>query len=65
MKTELELRQLFKNLSDCYADTGWLSNGKYIEGPLVQAMTEDTFIKLMMEIVPHREEKDSNEKHTK
>lgn len=40
--TELELRQMFKNLSDCYADTGRFENdGSYTEGEVIQAMTED------------------------
>ena len=42
---ELELRQMFKNLSDCYADTGRFENdGSYTEGEVIQAMTEDRFI---------------------
>ncbi len=46
--TELQLRQLFKNLSDCYADTGRFENdGSYTEGEVIQAMTEDRFIEAM------------------
>lgn len=41
--TELELRQMFKNLSDCYADTG------RTEGLVIQAMTEDRFIEALKE----------------
>jgi hypothetical protein len=45
---ELELRQLFKNLSDCYANTGRFENdGSYTEGEVVQAMTEDRFIEAL------------------
>jgi hypothetical protein len=47
---ELELRQLFKNLSDCYADTGRFENdGSYTEGEVIQAMTEDRFIEALKE----------------
>jgi len=47
---ELELRQLFKNLSNCYADTGRFENdGSYTEGEVIQAMTEDRFIEAMKE----------------
>jgi len=46
--TELELRQMFKNLSDCYADTGRFENdGSYTEGEVIQAMTEDRFIEVL------------------
>lgn len=42
---EDNLRQLFKELSDCYADTGRFENdGSYTEGEVIQAMTEDRFI---------------------
>lgn len=48
--TELELRQMFKNLSDCYADTGKFENdGSYTEGEVIQAMTEDRFIEALKE----------------
>jgi hypothetical protein len=48
--TELELRQIFKNLSDCYADTGRFENdGSYTEGEVIQAMTEDRFIEALKE----------------
>lgn len=46
--TEIELRQMFKNLSDCYADTGRFENdGSYTEGDVIQAMTEDRFIEAL------------------
>ena len=59
---EQQLRQLFKNNSDCYADTGeWVYNEDlvyptsgdkiYIEGDIIQAMTEDKFIELLKEIL--------------
>lgn len=48
--TELKLRQMFKNLSDCYADTGRFENdGSYTEGEVIQAMTEDRFIEALKE----------------
>ncbi len=41
------LRQLFKNMSDCYADT-WIDIGTEMkQGDVVQAMTEDGFISLL------------------
>lgn len=46
MKTELELRQMFKNFSDCYADT-WKPRdheGLMIKGEVIQALTEEKFI---------------------
>jgi hypothetical protein len=47
--SELELRQIFKNQSDCYADTRkWDTDGIETEGPVIQAMTEDMFIKVLM-----------------
>jgi hypothetical protein len=47
---ELELRQMFRNLSDCYADTGRFENdGSYSEGEVIQAMTEDRFIEALRE----------------
>lgn len=47
-KEEDKLRQMFKNQSDCYADTGQIdSDGKYIEGVVIQAMTEDRFIETL------------------
>jgi hypothetical protein len=47
---EVKLRQIFKNLSDCYADTGSFENdSSYREGEVIQAMTEDTFIKIINE----------------
>ena len=45
---QLELRQMFKNLSDCYADTGRFENdGSYSEGEVIQAITEDRFIEIL------------------
>lgn len=44
---ELELRQIFKNQSDCYADT-WLDIGvDMIQGKVIPAMTEDRFIETL------------------
>lgn len=45
---EIELRQMFKNNSDCYADTGRFENdGSYTDGDVIQAMTEDRFIEVL------------------
>jgi len=41
---EEQLRQMFKNLSDCYADTWHSERGFMEEGEVIQAMTEDKFI---------------------
>ncbi len=41
MKTENQIRQIFRNLSDCYADNGG--------GPLIPAMTEDQFLEAIKE----------------
>lgn len=46
---EIKLRQLFKNLSDCYADTHVFSEEGFIEGEVIQAMTEDRFIETLRE----------------
>ena len=46
---EIELRQMFKNRSDCYADT-WLDIGiEMQQGEVIQAMTEDRFIETLRE----------------
>ena len=47
---ELELRQLFKNMSDCYADTWEDGVEQPVEGEVIQAMTEDRFIEVIKEI---------------
>lgn len=48
---EKQLRQLFKNSSDCYADTGrFETDGSYTEGEVIQAMTEDKFIEILGEL---------------
>lgn len=45
--TEEELRQVFRNHSDCYSDT-WVDVGiEMKQGPVIQAMTEDQFIKVL------------------
>jgi hypothetical protein len=46
---EPELRQLFKNRSDCYADTWYENDGNFVEGDVIQAITEDEFIELLKE----------------
>lgn len=48
---EQKLRQLFKNSSDCYADTHWYSDDTVpatkVEGEVIQAITEDKFVELI------------------
>jgi len=46
---EEELRQLFKNRANCYADT-WSQDGlgaPMVEGAVIQAMDEDCFIETL------------------
>ena len=49
---EEELKQLFENRSDCYADTNeFNSQGVFVmEGEVVQAMTKDRFIEVLKEL---------------
>ena len=48
---EEQLRQLFKDRSDCYADTWEIMDCEtHIEGEVIQAMTEDRFVEIMNEI---------------
>lgn len=45
---EEELRILFRNNSDCYADTWKTENdGSWHEGKTIQALTEDKFIEII------------------
>ena len=44
---EKKLRQIFKNESDCYADTWHSERGFMEEGEVIQAMTEDRFIEVI------------------
>lgn len=46
--TDARLRQLFKNNSDCYADT---RDDKGNDGDVIQGMTEDVFLKVVKEII--------------
>jgi len=47
-KLRTKLRTLFRNNSDCYADTWKFDNdGNKIEGAVIQAMTEDKFVELL------------------
>lgn len=49
--TEQELRQLFKNSSDCNADT-WIDIGiEMKQGVLIRAMTEDKFIEIVTNLI--------------
>ncbi len=46
--SEEEIRQDFRNQSNCYADTGrFESDGSYTEGDVIQAMTEDAVVALV------------------
>lgn len=57
-----ELRQLFKNNSDCYADTGRFENdGNYSEGEVIQAMTEERFLKVVASKIEEREKAHNEE----
>ena len=52
---EKEIRQAFKNNSDCYADTGVnLEDGSHIEGDVEQAMTEDGCVKLIQMVLDNQ-----------
>lgn len=45
---ESKIRQLFKNNSDCYADTASFdNNNNYVEGDVIMAMTEDKFVEII------------------
>lgn len=50
-QTEAEIRQLFNNHSDCYADTHWYSDETIppikVEGDVVSAITEDGLIGML------------------
>jgi hypothetical protein len=46
MKTETELRQIFKNNSNCYADTWKTDGGRMQEGEIILAIDEDKFIEI-------------------
>jgi len=51
LMNETELRQMFKNISDCYADTGrFEKDGSYTEGDAIQAITEDRFISFIHQL---------------
>lgn len=48
---EEELKQLFENRSDCYADTSRLENdGSYSEGEVIQAMTLERYLEVFKEL---------------
>ena len=51
MMNEQKLRQLFKNRSNCYADTWHSERGYMEEGDVIQAMDEDAFVKTVKEAV--------------
>jgi len=47
---ELELRQLFKNLSDCYVDVCEFKDCELMDAFSTQAMTEDRFIETIKQV---------------
>jgi len=52
LPTDRELRRLFENNSDCYADT-WSQDGlgaPMVEGEVIQAMTVNKFIAVVKSI---------------
>ena len=50
MSDEEKLRQMFRNHSNCYADTNkYIGDGKFEGGEVVQAIDEDRFIELVTE----------------
>ena len=44
---EIELKEIFENLSDFYADTGMYVSGTWVDGEVIQAMTCDRFIEVL------------------
>ena len=52
---KLRLRQMFKDQSDCYADTHEFSDDTVpptkVEGPVEQAMSEDTFVEVVSNLL--------------
>jgi len=52
------LGQLFKNSSDCYADTHWYSDDTIpptkVEGEVIQAMTEQKFIEVVSNLLTNK-----------
>jgi len=44
---ENELRQIFENQSDCYADTGMYVSGIWVDGEVILAMSCDRFIEVL------------------
>ena len=51
MMNEQKLRQLFKNRSNCYADTWHSERGYMEEGDVIQTMDEDAFVKAVNEVI--------------
>lgn len=49
--SDQKIRQLFKSLSDCYADTWQGDEYEMKEGDVIQAMTEDRFIETINEAI--------------
>lgn len=50
------LQRVFRNNSDCYADTMNYEDGKgWQEGETIQAMTEEKFVELVNKLLNERE----------
>jgi len=49
------LQRVFRNNSDCYADT-WVDHGiEMKQGKVIQAMTEEKFVELVNKLLNERE----------
>lgn len=60
-----DIRRLFRNKSNCYADT-WVRMGrKMLEGDVIQAMTEDAVIELIRTLNPGAEVVEADKNGTK
>lgn len=58
----MDIGQIFENNFDCYADT-WQKpvKGTVLEGDVVMAMTKETFIKVVKELILHDFSKSDSE----
>ncbi len=51
-KLKCLLIDIFRSSSDCYADTTKIgTKGEHLEGDVIQAMTEDVFVKTVSDII--------------
>jgi len=49
------LSDIFKNNSDCYADTWYTDHCVLMEGDVIPAMTEERFIEVVCELLRRKE----------